>query len=149
MKIKRIYVILNEEQIDKYKGILKKLDLEKIEKLNTNYKTYIKSLENKTSTNFFYTSNGAELDITTKKDTLIVMSIPYDKGWTVTINGKNKTYENVDNGLIGIKIGKGKNKIKLEYNTPGLKAGTILSILSLTSLGTYLIIIRKRLNYEI
>lgn len=142
-------VVLDEKQIDRYKDILKKLDLEKIEKLNTNYKKYIKSLENKTSTNFHYTSNGAELDITTKKDTLIVMSIPYDKGWTITINGEKKTYENVDNGLIGIKIGKGKNKIKLEYTTPGLKIGTIISILSLTSLGIYLIITRKRLNYKI
>lgn len=136
-------VVLNDNQINKYKNVLEELDLSKITELNENYEEYIDSLSTKTSTNFKYTKKGATFDISTEKDTLIVLSIPYDEGWTIKVNNKEINYENVDNGLTGIKLNSRENHIVMEYNTPGETTGIIISILSILSLGVYLIIMKK------
>lgn len=136
-------VVLDDKQVNKYKNILEEIDLSKIGELNENYEKYIDSLSNKTSTNFKYTKNGATFNINVEEETLIVLTIPYDEGWEITVNNKEINYENVDNGLTGIKLTKGKNNIEMKYNTPGVKTGIIVSVVSLISLGIYLLIMKN------
>lgn len=137
-------VVLDEKQINKYSNILEKINLENIETLNKNYNKYIKELSNNTSKEFTYTENGAKLTIDSEKEKFIVLTIPYDKGWTITNNKQKITYENVDNGLIGITISEGKNNIEMTYKTPGLKLSLIISIISIISLSTYLLLIKTK-----
>lgn len=137
-------VVLDEKQINKYSNILEKINLENIEILNKNYNKYIKELSNNTSKEFTYTENGAKLTIDSEKEKFIVLTIPYDKGWTITNNKQKVAYENVDNGLIGITISEGKNNIEMTYKTPGLKLSIIISIISIISLSTYLLLIKTK-----
>lgn len=137
-------VVLDEEQIKKYSNILEKINLENIDKLNKNYNKYIKELSNNTSKEFTYIKNGAKLTIDSEKEKFIVLTIPYDKGWTITNNKQEIVYENVDNGLIGITISEGENNIEMTYKTPGLKLGLIISLISIISLSTYLILIKTK-----
>ena len=137
-------VVLDEEQIKKYSNILEKINLENIDKLNKNYNKYIKELSNNTSKELTYIKNGAKLTIDSEKEKFIVLTIPYDKGWTITNNKQEIVYENVDNGLIGITISEGENNIEMTYKTPGLKLGLIISLISIISLSTYLILIKTK-----
>ena len=93
---------------------------------------------------FTYTENGAKLTIDSEKEKFIVLTIPYDKGWTITNNKQKIAYENVDNGLIGITVSEGKNNIEMIYKTPGLKLSIIISIISIISLSTYLLLIKTK-----
>lgn len=133
-------VVLNEEQISKYKYILEKLDISKQDELNENYEEHIQSLKNKTSNEFKYTKKGANLTINSDKEKLYVLSIPHDKGWTIKVNNTEVKYENVDNGLIGLHLNRGENKIVMEYKDRGLTLGIIVSIISLVSTIAYLVI---------
>lgn len=137
-------VVLSEEQIREYTSILEELDLSNLENLNKNYEEYINSLENKTSSEFTYTKKGADLTINSEEETFYILTIPYDEGWTIKVNNKEVSFENVDNGLIGIKLSQGENNITMEYTSPGLKTGTIISLTSLVTLIGYLLLTKKK-----
>lgn len=64
------------------------------------------------------------------KNTLAT-SIPYDKGWSVYVDGKKIDYKKVNLGFIGFEIDKGEHIIEFKFFPRGLKIGLIISILSL------------------
>ena len=113
-------IILDDEQITKYKDY---------------YNEDVKVNSNK----FKFINNGFISDIDVSKDTLVLYTVPYDKGWKAFVNKKEVKIEKVDNGLMAVKINKGINNIKFIYYPPGLKLGLILSIVSYISLLVYII----------
>lgn len=117
-------IILNEEQIKKYK--------------------YLYSENNKYIYNeYSYEKNGFKAKINSIKDTLALYTIPYDSGWSATVNGKEVEIEQVDNGFMAIKINKGENNIEFKYFPPGLKIGIIISSVSVIIFIIYGIFQRK------
>ena len=79
---------------------------------------------------FKFEKNGFSSKIYSNKETLAIYTVPYDEGWTATINGKVTSIEDVDNGMMAIKINKGKNDIKFKYMPKGLKTGIVISVIS-------------------
>lgn len=65
-----------------------------------------------------YTSN--------KKET-IMLSIPYDPGWTIELNGKKIPYKEILNSMIAIDIPDGKSVIQLKYTPPFLHMSVMLT----------------------
>ena len=63
-----------------------------------------------------------------KKDSYILLSIPYDKGFTIYVDDRKTNYDIVNVAFIGFKIGAGKHKIEVEYSSPLSKEGAIISI---------------------
>lgn len=57
-------------------------------------------------------------------------SIPYDKGWTIYVDGKRIETIKVLHGFLGAKISEGKHTIRLVYSPYGFKLGLGISILS-------------------
>ena len=55
-------------------------------------------------------------------------SIPYDKGWTVKVDGKVVKTKALGKAFLTIKVPKGKHKVSLTYVSPGFKEGVILSV---------------------
>lgn len=60
-----------------------------------------------------------------------VISIPYDRGFTVTVDNNKVKYYEINKSFIGFPIKKGNHIIKIKYNSPGKKIGIILSIIGL------------------
>ena len=58
-------------------------------------------------------------------------SVPYDDGFTATVNGAPAPVERVNGGLIAIPCGAGENEIAVSYETPGLRLSTAVSLLAL------------------
>lgn len=66
-------------------------------------------------------------DITTEEKGFAVISVPYDTGWTLSVNGKTvKTYE-VNGGMTGFAVEAGYNEIQMNFVPKGLKAGMIVT----------------------
>lgn len=131
-KILNKALVLSKEQIKKYSSIL--------QKYNKDEKEYINELKNY----YFEFGKGSftnEFEI--DKPTMVMYSVPYDSGWSATINGKKVGIEKVDNGLMAIKVDKGKNNVVFKYSPPGFKIGTFISICSLA-----FVIFRKFLRKE-
>lgn len=65
------------------------------------------------------------IDVT--KDGYFVMSVPYDEGFDIIIDGQSVPVERVDKDFIGAKIEAGHHTIRIEFHAPLKREGTILS----------------------
>jgi uncharacterized membrane protein YfhO len=91
-------------------------------------------------------SNHFSGEIKTSGSKMLCIPIPYSKGWKATDNGKSVNIEKVNGMFLGIHLDKGTHKIKLDYTTPGIKAGAVISVASVV----ILIVLwrrRKKQNY--
>ena len=58
----------------------------------------------------------------------LYLSVPYDKGWSVKVNGKKIKPELVGNCMMSLPLENGENTIEMRYHIAGLKAGICLSV---------------------
>ena len=59
------------------------------------------------------------------------LSIPYDKGYNIYVDGKEVSYQKVNKSFIGFKIKPGNHDIMIKYTASWLKLGEIVSIIGL------------------
>lgn len=64
-------------------------------------------------------------------DRMVLTTVPYEKGWTLTIDGQPAEITAYGDALIGIDCGKGHHDIVLDFNPPGLKTGGMISIVGI------------------
>lgn len=57
-------------------------------------------------------------------------SVPYDKGWTVLVDGKKSSYYAIGEAFIGIDMEPGHHTVEMMYVPVGLYSGIIISIVS-------------------
>lgn len=74
-------------------------------------------------------------NIKVKDSKILCIPIPYSKGWSATDNGEKVELEKVNGMFLGLKLSKGSHHLQLDYVTPGIKAGAILTIVSVLILG--------------
>ena len=80
--------------------------------------------------------------IKSQKDGMFITSIPFDKGFEMTIDGVKVKCEKVNKAFLGFHLEAGKHKIRILYHAPGVTAGKIL-----TGLGVLIVIagaVRKK-----
>lgn len=76
-----------------------------------------------------------EGEYTTENDCNLLLSVPYDDGWSVTINGAAaELTPAADKGMSCLRVQKGTNKIAMTYKTPGAFAGLAVSLATVAAL---------------
>ena len=65
--------------------------------------------------------------VTLQEDKLLLTTIPYEKGWTLRVDGKETAIEAYQNALICIPLAPGTHTITLSFTPPGLWAGMIIN----------------------
>ncbi|WP_051671286.1 YfhO family protein [Oribacterium sp. P6A1] len=73
-------------------------------------------------------------NITTKEGGIMMTSIPYDEGWSMYVDGEKAELYKVKDTFIGVKLEPGTHTVEMKYFPRGLKAGLLISFLSLLSL---------------
>ena len=61
----------------------------------------------------------------------LYMSIPYDDGWKVTVNGKPVQAEMFEGCMMSVPLQDGKNVVEMKYRIPYLGAGILFSIVGI------------------
>lgn len=75
----------------------------------------------------------------------LILSIPYEKGWSVRVNGEEQEPDLVGGCLMALDLEPGSYQIELEYRPYGLSQGILLSVVSiLTFAGIMLLRHRKK-----
>ena len=82
-------------------------------------------------------------NINLKSKKILFLSIPFDKGWHATVNGKVTDLQRVQWGLTGLVLDKGTHQIELSFTPPYRKEGTIVSLIALGLFGLGLVISRR------
>lgn len=76
-----------------------------------------------------------EGEYTAEDDGKLLLSVPYDEGWTATINGAAaELTPAADKGMSCLSVRKGANKIAMSYRTPGAFAGIAVSLATAVAL---------------
>lgn len=132
-------LVIPDKNINRVRHYLQPLPKISFDKLDNNdYKKDIKERRKEASTNFIRKRQGFTASLTAKSSKYAFFSVPYSSGWSATVNGKDVSIIN-SAGFMSIPINSGDNDIRFHYQTPGLLAGTIVSIGSLVTLFAYLI----------
>ncbi|WP_406544306.1 YfhO family protein [Pseudobutyrivibrio sp.] len=97
--------------------------------LDGSFSDLINSHELDSISNFIKDGNGFSCNTNFKEDTFIYFSVPYDEGFTATINDQSAPIIN-SGGMTLIKVPSGENSIVFTYVTPGFNASLYLSIFS-------------------
>ena len=112
------------------------------------YESYINKLRGDTLKIMSFNNSKFEGEISLKKDKMLFLTIPFDKGWKIKVNGKEEKLSRVNFGFTGIFLPKGDHAIEL-YFVPQysrLTSGISISSVALfwIFLGLYLYRKRKR-----
>ncbi|MEQ9764874.1 YfhO family protein [Streptococcus sp. ZJ151] len=99
--------------------------------LNTlSYRKAIKTIRNQSS----QTKTEGNKVLTTyhaKQDSSIIYTLPFDKGWQASVNGKKTAIRRAQKGFMVVDVPKGRGSVKLTFIPQGLKEGSLLSLLGL------------------
>ena len=132
-------ILLTDEQIQKYGSLLE--NIEDLELPPYNYGEDGASLSltdeamaydceqlKQTSADSFETdNNGFTAKVTRDKENLVFFSVPYDEGWSATVNGKEVEIEKVNVGFMAVKVDAGVSEIRFNYTAPGLVNGLLIT----------------------
>ncbi len=73
--------------------------------------------------------------VTAPADGALFLSIPYDRGWTATVDGKpattfpvSKDEEGADGAMLAVELTAGNHTVELRYRAPGQLIGLIISL---------------------
>ncbi len=91
-----------------------------------------------------YENGRIAATFTADRDETLVISQPYEDGWTATVNGKPVEVQAAYDGLMGIPVQTGDNVVELRYLTPGLVPGAVVGIASVTLFAVWRIAARRR-----
>ena len=108
--INNIYIYyLNENVLDKA-----------IKRLKENQLTNVKTNGNKMKGNIYL-----------EDDSKIFLSIPYDRGWSIYIDGKKIKYNKISGTFIQIEVPRGKHEISMRFYPKGLFVGCFISLINI------------------
>ena len=80
--------------------------------------------------------------VNTSTEGVLMVSIPYENGWSAYVDGEEAEVHRADYGFMGLKLSAGNHDIRFQYQPPGLYAGLMISCLC-TLLFVILGVIRK------
>ena len=157
-------LVLSDEQVEKYGSMLEHLPVsgtETIEDMEDGYQgetyadqlrlTYTEDayyqdcLERKSMacSSFTRDNDGFSATFEGDRERLVFFSVPYESGWSATVNGEPAEVEKVSVGFMAVKVPAGKSEIRFDYTTPGLSMGAVITLLSAVLLGLYLFLTKR------
>lgn len=87
---------------------------------------------------FKTSSDGFTAHISMDRENLVFFSVPYHEGWTAKVNGVETEIYRVNKGFMAVVAPEGVCEIVFEYETPGLKWGLVITLISLVIISIYL-----------
>lgn len=90
------------------------------------------------------TNRGASTTITTTKEQSLITTIPYDKGWSATIDGEKAAISSFQEAFVKVTIPKGTHTVVFSYLPVGFLVGLSSSLISLTLFVSYQWINQKK-----
>lgn len=89
-------------------------------------------------------STGFTAAIELPREKLVQFSVPWDEGFTATVNGQLAVIYEVSHGLMAVRCPAGESEIRFTYRTPGLAAALWVAGGCAVLYAAYLIWLRRR-----
>ena len=144
-------ILLTDEQIKKYGHLMENIETIYDNAFDNEIGTTLsisdedltydcQQLSQTAATEFKTDKNGFTATVSRDKPNLVFFSIPYDKGWSATVNGKPVEIEKVNVGFMAVEVPEGESTVRFDYETPGLITGLGVTICAALIMLIYLVI---------
>ena len=71
-------------------------------------------------------------NISVSGDGYFNLSIPYDEGFIIKVDGKKVDYEKVNKSFIGFPLSDGSHDIEIEFKAPNVFIGKVISLIGIS-----------------
>lgn len=141
-------VVLTDEQVAKYGNTMEHLnDITSVSYGPAAYAFDCRLLQGQSCSSFEYGNSSftAEITVPEGSDQLVFFSVPYENGWSATVNGEPVDIEKVNIGFMAVAVKGGEtSKIEFTYHTPGLFIGIIVTGAAVLLFVIYMVISAKK-----
>lgn len=110
----------------------------------SDYERAAKDLQRSSLKNIVQTKNRVSGDVALESADVLQIAIPYSKGWTALVDGERAEILPCGGMYMGIALTPGEHHIILDYATPYLGVGAVISLISLCALIIMIIFARRR-----
>lgn len=90
-----------------------------------------------------YSSTHIKGNIDVLKDGICIISVPYEKGWTLKVDGRKKEIQLLQDCMIAVPLSAGEHQIELKFVPNGMIPGIVLTVCGLLIFGSMCLIRRK------
>ncbi|MCD8336178.1 MAG: YfhO family protein [Lachnospiraceae bacterium] len=97
---------------------------------NEAYQEVVDTLAESQLENLSVDSSHVTGDIDVKEEGTLLLTIPYDEGWTILVDGEETEFSCVGGALIGVHLTEGTHSIEMNYTPSGLWLGTGITLVS-------------------
>lgn len=137
-------MVLTQEQVQKYGSLFHHLDTsEQMDYSQQAYFVDCAARRRMASSSFERDNDGFTAKVDADESRLIFFSVPYESGWSATVNGKPAQIEKVNVGFMAVQVPAGGSTIRFEYQTPGLSLGISLSGIGAGFLLLYMVLCHR------
>ncbi len=142
-------VVLTKEQAEKYSDILTELSSEHLRE--SSLERFKKDAQQRKAagvTEFTVTNSGFTAKTSYEFDELVVFTVPFDNGWSASVNGSPAEIEKVNGGFNAVRVSGGESVIEFTYETPGLRYGMYATAGGAVLFGLYMLLCRVILKQK-
>ena len=120
-------IVLEDKDAAKYSGLLSPLSIDNQDYTQAQYLKDCAARKATSCSSFSYDNGGFSATFTSEKDRLVFFSVPWEGGWSATVNGGQAEIVKANVGFMAVKVPKGTSSIRFSYQTPGAKLGAAVS----------------------
>lgn len=132
-------IVLDDDQVKEYQHILSPLRSDNKTYTEDSYLEDCRNRAKLTCSSFTYTTSGFTAEMDSPKENLVFFSVPYEPGWSATVNGEAVDIETVNVGFMAVPVPQGEKVIiEFSFRTPGLIYGVLMTLFSSALLLVYL-----------
>ena len=95
---------------------------------NDAYQAVVDKLSESQMTDVAVEGNKISGSVDGKEAGTLLLTIPYDEGWKVLVDGEETEYYTVGDALMGIHLEEGEHEIRMTYTPKGLWTGSAVSV---------------------
>lgn len=137
-------IVIPDGDVQKYSGILKHYsDYALFTDSQEEYFQNCLARKSMSCSEFSRDNGGFSAKITTDTERVVFFSVPWEGGWTATVNGKTVQIEKVNVGFMAVTVPAGTSEIRFNYTTPGLTIGALVTLGGILLLLLYLFLTRR------
>ncbi|MBQ1812485.1 MAG: YfhO family protein [Bacilli bacterium] len=107
------------------------------------FKKQIETLKEKPFIVSEKSKNNLVGNIELEEEGILFLSIPYEDGFDIEVDGKKTDYLKLYDSFVGLKINKGNHEVKIKFKLPGLRIGLLMSISGIILLILYIRKLKK------
>lgn len=89
---------------------------------------------------------SGNVEVTQNSGQTLLVRVPYGEGWHATVDGEPVSIERADVGFMALSLDEGSHAVRLEYKTPYLTVGIVLSVMGIVSSVMYVVLVDPRLR---